>query len=100
MANSIYKIIEDGIEYNIIEFSDGSKQWSLNGYISRETGPAIDDVDGFKVWYKYDVIHREDGPAIIYSDGIKEYWLNDIHYPDIESDEEWVKLVPIIDIIK
>jgi hypothetical protein len=72
-----YKVIENEIEYIIYEYDNENEYWFLNNQL-----------------------HRENGPAIIHSDGSKEYWLNDIHYPDVESDKEWIRLVPIIDIIK
>jgi hypothetical protein len=62
-----YKVIEDGIEYQIIENKGGNKVYHLNG-----------------------LIHKTDGPAVIYSYGTKQYWLNDKYYPDITSDEEWL----------
>lgn len=46
-------------------------------------------------WYKswgvgmdYEPYHREDGPARMWSSGFKEYWLKNIHFRNINSDEE------------
>lgn len=117
-----YKIVENNIEYDVMEDFDGTKYWYLNNLFHRENGPAIEYINGQVEYYKYGKCHREDGPARILPDGTKQYWLNDeahredgaaqIHpdgtkdywlngnyYPDIQSDEEWVKLVPIIDIL-
>jgi hypothetical protein len=82
-----YKIIENGIEYDIQEYSNGDKHgdkhWFLNGYICR-----AEHSNGCKAWYKNNKLHREDGPAVIFKSGTKEYWLNGKWYPDISSDEE------------
>jgi hypothetical protein len=125
-----YKVIEDGIEYKINEYSTGTIYWNLNNLYHRENGPAIECYNGYKAWYKYGKCHREDGPAVHYYNGYKawwkhgkrhredgpaiecldsrkeycldsrkEYWLDGIPYLYIISDEEWVKLVPIISII-
>jgi hypothetical protein len=93
MVYKLLKIIEDEIEYEVYEFLNGSKFWYLNNQLHRINGPAIEYFNGYKIWYRHGKYHREDGAAVIYSYGIKEYWLNDIHYPDIASDEEWIKLV-------
>jgi hypothetical protein len=93
-----YKITEDGVEYTVIE-TKNFKHWILNDKFHRENGPASEWTDGYIAWYKHGIIHREDGPAIIYSTGLKHYYLNGVLYPDITSNEEWIKLVPIINII-
>ena len=39
------------IEYTVKVWSDGSKEWYLNGQRHREEGPAIGRADGSKYWY-------------------------------------------------
>ena len=70
-----------------VEWSDGYKEWWLNSKLHRENGPAIEWPDGTKLWYKYNKLHREDGPAVEYSDGDKEWWLNGQKL----TKEEWEK---------
>jgi hypothetical protein len=41
-----------------------------------------------KYWKLNNKLHRENGPAKIFPNGIKEYYLDDIYYPNIETDEE------------
>lgn len=62
----IHKIIENGIEYDVIEHNT------------------------CKTWHYKDNFHRENGPAVEFLDGRKEYWLNDKHYKNIISDDEWI----------
>ena len=69
--------------------------YNENNKLHREDGPAIEYVDGDKWWYKNEKLHREDGPAMEY-DGYKEYWYNDIYYPEIKTDEEWVRIVKLM----
>jgi hypothetical protein len=64
---------EDGPAY---EGSDGSKYWYLYGKHHRTGGPAIERSDGSKFWSINGLLHRTDGPAIERSDGSKEWWLN------------------------
>ena len=65
------------IKYEVHEYSDGTKHWSLNGKLHREDGPAVEYWGGTKEWYLNDQRHREDGPAVEYWDGHKEWYLND-----------------------
>ena len=57
-------------------YSDGTKQWFLNGNYHREDVPAHIGRDGSKCWFLNGNRHREDGPALTYSNGYKEWWLN------------------------
>ena len=43
---------------------------------SREDGPAIEYSEGDKEYWIDGKCHREDGPAIECIDGHKEYWIN------------------------
>lgn len=107
-----YKIIENGIKYNVhesdtgdkhwiykgnihrelgpaIEHSSGDKWWYKNGILHREDGPAIEFVNGNKWWYKNGIHHREDGPAVILF-GTEHYWLNGVYYPNVNSVNELI----------
>jgi hypothetical protein len=55
---------------------NGTQEWSLNGLLHREDGPAVIRPDGAKVWWQNGLRHREDGPAVIWPDGTQEWWLN------------------------
>jgi hypothetical protein len=94
------KVIEDNIEYDVNTDTDGVSYWYVNNFFHRINGPAIERIDGYKAWWNHGKRHREDGPAIEYLDDRKEYYLNGKRYYDITSDEEWIKLVPIISIIE
>ena len=61
------------------------KEWIDFPYSSftfhREDGPAVIYSDGSKEYWLNGKYHREDGPAIVYANGDQEYyWLNDIFY--------------------
>lgn len=61
-----HKRIENNIEYDVIEYSDGVECWFYKG--------------------KY---HRELGPAVMSKDGLQQYyWLDGIFYPNVNSPEE------------
>ena len=64
---------EDGPAF---EWADGTTQWYLNGNLHREDGPAYEGADGTKEWYLNGELHREDGPAVEYADGTKYWYLN------------------------
>jgi hypothetical protein len=36
---------------NYIEYTNGTKEWFLDGKCHREAGPAIEYPSGYKVWY-------------------------------------------------
>ena len=57
-------------------YSNGTKEWYLNGKWHREDGPAVEYANGDKSWYLNGKCHREDGPAVEYADGTKQWWLN------------------------
>jgi len=69
-----------------IEWSDGAKEWFLNGKLHRLDGPAIFYPDVIKKWYINGNHHRVDGPAIERGDGEVEWCLNDIFFG---TKEEW-----------
>ena len=67
-----------------IEFSDGGKQWFIEGKRHRIDGPAIEFADGDKEWYKEGKRHRIDGPAIEFSDVGKVWYLEGKEYTEAE----------------
>ena len=79
-----------------MECLDGTKFWYKNGKLHREDGPAIESINSDKEWYKNGFLHREDGPAIEYINGGKEYYYNGIWYPEIKTDEEWIRFIKLI----
>ena len=78
--------------YEVKVFSNGSKEWFLNGKRHREDGPANEWADGSKSWYLNGEPHREDGPAYESADGSKYWFLNNTEY----TEAEWkAKLNPV-----
>ena len=69
------------------EFTNGYKEWYLNGKLHREDGPAIEYASGSKEWYLHGKRHREDGPAVERITGYKEYWVNGDHLNFITNDQ-------------
>ena len=59
-----------------IEYTNGSKQWWINGYPHRIDGPAVENVDGHKQWFINGQLHRIDGPALEWADGTKAWYVN------------------------
>jgi hypothetical protein len=53
MKSPKYKKISEptGTGYELIEHSDGTKYWYLNGKYHREDGPALEYSNGNKYWY-------------------------------------------------
>ena len=60
-----------------IEYSDGSKEWRVDGELHRTDGPAAEFIDGYKSWFVNGSIHRLDGPAVIWGDGTKAWYVDD-----------------------
>jgi hypothetical protein len=54
--------------------------------LHREDGPAIEWSDGSKEWYINGKLHREDGPAATFPEGNVMWFLNGISF---ETKEEW-----------
>ena len=59
-----------------VEYTDGTKEWFLDGQRHRLDGPAVEWADGTKAWWVDDQLHRLDGPAVEHADGSKEWWVN------------------------
>ena len=60
----------------ITEWSDGSKEWYLNGKPHRTDGAAVQFANGYKAWCLNGNYHRVDGPAVEWPSGYKEWWVN------------------------
>jgi len=74
-----------------IETPAETKFWYQNGKLHRLDGPAVEEINGTKWWYQNGVLHRTDGPAVVsHVDGNDYYFLNNIEYPNIKTDEEWI----------
>ena len=71
------------------EYSDGFKEWFLNGKYHREDGPAWEHPNGTKQWWLNGKRHREDGPAYEHSDGFKEWFLNGKRHREGGPAVEW-----------
>ena len=70
-------------EYTVKVYTNGTKEWYLNGKLHREDGPAFEHPDGTKYWYQNGEYHREDGPAVKWADGTKLWYQNDkLHRED------------------
>ena len=52
--------------------------------LHREDGPAVEWSDGHKEWRIDGKLHREDGPAVEWRDGDKEWWLNAARFREQE----------------
>jgi len=63
-------------------YSNGDKEWFLNGKLHRKDGPAVEHANGDKAWWLNDMLHREDGPAIEYTNGYKVWYLNGKSYSE------------------
>jgi len=65
-------------------YDNGNKSWELpNGKFHREDGPAVEYSNGSKQWWLNGLRHRENGPAVELSSG-KEWWLNGKNYTEQE----------------
>jgi len=72
-----------------IEWEFGRKDWLINGKLHRLDGPAVEWNDGSKEWYVNSKLHRLDGPAIEWNDGEREYWINGKVIETLEV-ETWI----------
>ena len=101
---SIVGVLLKGDLYQIIEKTNGDKQWRKNGQLHREGDlpafegangdrswwldgkrsrgnglPAFEGVNGDKHWMVDGQLHREDGlPAIVRTNGHKSWWVNGV----------------------
>jgi len=51
-------------------------KYNLSKRLHCDDGPAIVWTNGIKEWYLDGLRHRNDGPAVEYANGIKEWWIN------------------------
>ena len=65
-----------------IEYANGTKFWFVDGKCHREDGPAAEYADGTKYWFVDGKRHREDGPAIVRADGSKSWFINGARVPE------------------
>jgi hypothetical protein len=65
-----------------VVWSDGCKEWWLNGKPHRLDGPAVIFADGTKAWFLNGRRHREDGPAVEGFTGYKSWYLNGKEYTE------------------
>ena len=66
-------------------YDNGNKSWELpNGKFHREDGPAVEYSNGSKQWWLNGLRHRENGPAVEWGDGDKVWYLNDILHTEQE----------------
>ena len=84
LLNENYNMNEEGDDVpEMKEYSDGSKEWRLNGILHRTDGPAVERSDGSKFWWLKGILHRTDGPAIEWPNGSKVWYLNgELHRTD------------------
>ena len=67
-----------------IEYTNGYKEWFIDGKLHREDGPAVEYTNGYKEWYINGKRHREDGPAIDDVNGYKSWYINGKHLTEEE----------------
>ena len=85
------KHIEDGIEYDVAEYPDGTKYWYLKGKLHRINGPAIEYSSKGKRWYLNGKYHRVNGPAVELPDKSKRWYFNGMQYSKKEYYRELLK---------
>jgi hypothetical protein len=68
--------MDKDIQPVMTEWSNGAKEWRLNGYHHRIDGPAIEHADGCKEWVLHGEVHREDGPAVEHANGVNSWYLH------------------------
>lgn len=68
-------------------YSNGDKQWFLDGKRHRANSPAIECSNGHREWWYDGKLHRLDGPAVEISNGrVVEYWINNRYF---RSQQDW-----------
>jgi hypothetical protein len=82
-----YKRVTPGAKtdrgYELVVYTNGEKEWRLDGLRHRKNGPAFIAPNGKKEWWLGGERHREDGPAVIWSNGHREWYLDDkLHRED------------------
>ena len=79
------------------EYTDGDREWYVDGKPHRVDGPAIEHSNGTKSWWVDGECHRIDGPAIEYNDGAKYWYVDGKYYSkkDFNKLIEEVKKLPL-----
>ena len=78
-----YKIIQNGIEYEVKNFSNGSKYWFYNDKCHRINGPAVEWANGYKAWYLDNIRYASK----------KEYYLELLKRKLITKKEAFIELI-------
>jgi hypothetical protein len=65
-------------------YGNGGEEWTLNGKLHHEYGPARIWPDGYQEWCIHGEFHREDGPARIWPDGDHEWWINGVQISEAD----------------
>jgi hypothetical protein len=81
-----------------IEWTNGDKEWYIDGKRHREDGPAIEYVNGSQDWYINGILHRLDGPAVIYRNMLQHWY---IHGQQIncKDNEEFLRIVKMKELL-
>ena len=79
------------------EYTDGDREWYVDGKPHRVDGPAIENADGSKHWWVDGKCHRIDGPAREYVNGYKRWCVDGEEYSEEEFNElmEEAKQLPL-----
>lgn len=67
----------------------GNYLWYPEGVVGEY---IVKYVDRAIFFHKNKMLHNKNGAAKIWNDGYKEYYFDGKYYPNITSDEEWIKL--------
>ena len=67
----------------------GDEFWMLpNRDYHKEDGPAVEFSDGDKEWWLNGKLHRKNGPAVELNNGDEDWWLNGFEYSESEHKAE------------
>jgi hypothetical protein len=66
-----------------VEYTNGSREWRVDGKLHRIGGPAI-EYTGVGEWWVDGKMHRTDGPAVEYTGGSKEWWIDHERYTEYD----------------
>jgi hypothetical protein len=72
-------------------YKDGtiSGRWNPSKILHRLDGPAVEYTNGDKEWWVDGRCHRIDGPAIEWADGDKAWYIDSVFY----SEQDFNKLI-------
>ncbi len=64
-------------------WTNGDKEWYMNGIRHRIDGPAIEwEIECYVEWWFNGELHREDGPAVEAQNGLKLWYINNMQYTE------------------